>query len=385
MKETLDFGLKTVKDALTKAEDVYMLDMETKLDRRTVLEMLRRGHSRIPLYEGNRDNVVCLLLLKQLILVDVDDEVPIRALVNNKKRAHKIRVAPALHCTPSTSLVDVLREFQLGRSHMAIVYDKLDGPEEERKVEGIVTIEDLIEELIGNIVDETDVYVTNAGTELLLKRGADGTFSRVPPSKRPGQKGIILKEIDVKKLKQPLLDSLTGKTLPVGWRAGMVPPTYGATSESLRRPRAAASGSASHSAGTVSGEIDEDDYAEFQADRDSAELLRLRRRYSLRDGGSSAQSIDAGGALQWKHWPDGGPKPGGPNPAYVTTPNMSGNSSLQQHMSLDMASFHESLQVSDDEDGAAPGKKNRGKGAPVEPPFVREGSSSREGDVKIVE
>lgn len=154
MKGTLDFTTKTVKDALTKAEDVYMLDVETKLDRTTVLQMLSKGHSRVPLYEGNRDNVVCLLLCKQLVLVDVDDEIPIRALINNKKRAHKVRVAPALYCTPTTPLTDILREFQRGRSHMAIVYEKIPTAEEPQAMLGILTIEDLIEELIGNIVDE---------------------------------------------------------------------------------------------------------------------------------------------------------------------------------------------------------------------------------------
>lgn len=370
MKETLDFGLKTVKDALTKAEDVYMLDVETKLDRKTVLEMLRRGHSRIPLYEGNRDNVVCLLLLKQLILVDVDDEVPIRALVNNKKRAHKIRVAPALHCTPTTNLVDVLREFQRGRSHMAIVYDKLDGPEELRKVVGIVTIEDLIEELIGNINDETDVYVSNESKDLLLKRGTDGKLRRVPHSQRPSEKGIILKEIDVKKLKQPLVDILRGKKIRADWKSPISASDYGSTSDSARKPRVVGSASADVSTEIFEGEVDEDDYAEFQADRDSAELLLLRRRYSLADGGISAQSAD--GSLLWKQWPGAG-GPGAPSP--------SSPPSVAHHMSLDMAGFHESLQLSDDEEDATPRKPLKKKGGPV----AGSADSSKKGDEKVVQ
>lgn len=345
MKGTLDFSLKTVKDALTRAEDVYMLDVETRLNRTTVVEMLSRGHSRIPLYEHDRNNVVCLLLLKQLVLVDVDDELPIRALINNKKRSKKLRVAPALHCVPATSLVVLLREFQRGRSHMAIVYDRLDGPEKNRTVLGIVTIEDLMEELIGNINDETDVYISNESKDPVLVRGSDGKLVRMTKSRLPGTNTIVMKEIDVKSLKRPLIDSLKGRKIRADWKD---PSSYGSIAQSseqspsinevqtLRRPRAVPMES-----------LDEEEYAEDLADRDSQDLMRVRnRQYSLpEEDFSSADAAPV--SLKWKEWQATQPD----------SPAISGSSSSvlsrpSHHMSLDIARFHETLPESDDEKGA---------------------------------
>lgn len=349
MKGTLDFSLKTVKDALTRAEDVYMLDVETRLNRTTVLEMLGRGHSRIPLYDGNRKNVVCLLLLKQLVLVDVDDELPIRALINNKKRAHKLRVAPALHCTPGTSLVEVLREFQRGRSHMAIVYDTLDAPEAERTMVGIVTIEDLIEELIGNINDETDVYVSNESKDPMLVRGPDGKLVRVTKARLPGTRTIVVKEIDVEGLKRPLVAALQGQRMRSEWKkttsygsvsSGQLPNVEYAT---VRRPRVAPQES-----------LDDDDYAEDSADKETFELLRIRnRQYSLPPPGESAGSSGGGGddirrGMKWKEW-----KPAPSDSSGEVSGSSSAGAEVQsrpsQHMSLDIARFHETLPETDDE------------------------------------
>lgn len=337
MKGTLDFSLKTVKDALTRAEDVYMLDVETRLNRTTVLEMLRRGHSRIPLYEGDRNNVVCMLLLKQLVLVDVDDELPIRALINNKKRSHKLRVAPALHCVPATSLVVLLREFQRGRSHMAIVYDRLDGPEENRKVLGIVTIEDLMEELIGNINDETDVYISNESKDPVLVRGTDGKLVRVTKSRLPGTNTIVMKEIDVKSLKRPLIDSLKGRKIRADWKQ---PSLYGSVSQSsgqlpnvdevqtVRRPRAVPLES-----------LDDEDYAEDLADRDSQDLMRVRnRQYSLPEDEAAPVSV------KWKQW-----QAAQPDSPVLRGSSSSASSHPSHHMSLDIARFHETLPETDDE------------------------------------
>lgn len=346
MKGTLDFSLKTVKDALTRAEDVYMLEVETRLNRTTVLEMLSRGHSRIPLYEGDRNNVVCLLLLKQLVLVDVDDELPIRALINNKKRAHKLRVAPALHCTPATSLVEVLREFQRGRSHMAIVYDRLDGPERNRKVVGIVTFEDLMEELIGNINDETDVYISNESKDPVLVRGTDGKLVRVTKSRLPGTKTIVMKEIDVESLKRPLIDALQGRKIRGDWKK---PSLYGSVSQSsgqlpnidgaptMRRPRAFPLES-----------LDEDGYAEDLADRDSQDLLRVRnRQFSLPEDDSSLAD-EAPASVKWKEWQTSRPD----SPAVPSVASSSTSSRPSHHMSLDIARFHETLPETDDEKDA---------------------------------
>lgn len=148
LKATLEFSAKTVEQILTPANNVFKLDIDTLLDRDTLLRLLRSGHSRVPLYEGDPSNIVCLLLVKQLILVNPDDSLPIRSLISKRKRNHKIRVAPALECSGSTPIADLLNEFQKGRTHMAIVYDDITLGATDRTFMGIVSIEDIIEEIL---------------------------------------------------------------------------------------------------------------------------------------------------------------------------------------------------------------------------------------------
>lgn len=148
LKGALEFSQKRVHQICTDARHVFRLDIDSKLDRDNLLHVLRSGHSRIPLYETTPNNIVCLLLVKQLVLVNPDDELPIRSLISKKKRNHKIRVAPALECAGKTFISDLLNEFQKGRSHMAIVYDDISKPSQDREFIGIVSIEDIIEEIL---------------------------------------------------------------------------------------------------------------------------------------------------------------------------------------------------------------------------------------------
>lgn len=148
LKGALEFSHKTVADICTPAEHVFKLNIDSKLDGETMLEMLKSGHSRVPLYENHPNNIVCLLLVKQLILVNPSDAPPVRNLISKKLGNYKIRVAPALECASSILISDLLNEFQKGRSHMAIVYDDISKPIEERVFIGIVSIEDIIEEIL---------------------------------------------------------------------------------------------------------------------------------------------------------------------------------------------------------------------------------------------
>lgn len=77
LRGTLDFAIKTVEHIITKAEDVFMLELDTVLNCDTLKDILKHGHSRIPVYDQTRDNVVALLLTKQLLLIDPKDELPV--------------------------------------------------------------------------------------------------------------------------------------------------------------------------------------------------------------------------------------------------------------------------------------------------------------------
>jgi metal transporter CNNM len=156
----LDLSSKTVTEIMMPMDQVFMLDIDTELNHNVMADILASGYSRIPVFEDHKANIVGLLLVKKLIVLDPDDERPIRDLVLRKP----ILVGPAESCYA------VLNEFQKGRSHIAFV------TEDTRLVancwdsgvpippsvvfQGILTIEDVIEELIQEeIEDESDVYV----------------------------------------------------------------------------------------------------------------------------------------------------------------------------------------------------------------------------------
>lgn len=214
LKGTLTLSEKTVADVLTPAEDVFCLDVAAVLDRPTMKLCLRKGHSRVPLYEGDRGNIVGLLLLKQLILIDPDDGVPVRALISKKKKAHKVRVSPPLYVSADAALSELLNEFKDGRSHMALVYDDINKPDGERTFLGAVTLEDIVEEILAEeIIDETDRYVDNVSKQPVLERGPDGRLVRhatvLAQQRLSGTGTILLKEIDVQALKSPLAAKVT--------------------------------------------------------------------------------------------------------------------------------------------------------------------------------
>lgn len=156
----LDLASKTVTEVMIPMKDVYMLELDTELSPDTLARMLAYGHSRIPVYERHKSNIVGLLLVKKLIVLDPDDRRPIRDLMLRK---------PIL-VSPKESCYAILNEFQKGHSHIALVTESIDivsrcwrsGDEIPESVifEGIVTIEDVIEELIQEeIEDESDVFV----------------------------------------------------------------------------------------------------------------------------------------------------------------------------------------------------------------------------------
>jgi CBS domain-containing protein len=199
---------KTVGEVMTKAEDVFMLSIDAKLDRELLKTMLKKGHSRIPVYVNEPGNVVALLLVKQLLLTNPDEGRTIRSILTKKKKSHKKKFASPLYVSMSARLEEVLDEFQQGRSHLAIVYDDVSKPEGERKFMGIVTLEDIIEEILQEeIVDETDVYMDMKTKKPVLFRGPDGRLHRrafIGPKKPHTQ--ITIREIDIGTLKHSSSD-----------------------------------------------------------------------------------------------------------------------------------------------------------------------------------
>eukprot|EP00123_Amoebidium_parasiticum_P009102 comp19244_c0_seq1/m.22023 comp19244_c0_seq1/g.22023 ORF comp19244_c0_seq1/g.22023 comp19244_c0_seq1/m.22023 type:complete len:485 (-) comp19244_c0_seq1:213-1667(-) len=145
MRAAIDMGSKTVADAMTKLASVYAVEKDQILDEKLIQEIVDTGHSRIPVYDGSKDNIVGALLVKKLVLCNPKKKLPVRDLMGYY-----------LHVVASnTRLYDMLNEFQKGHGHMAVVKNAESG-----MTLGIITLEDIIEELIAEeIVDETDRFV----------------------------------------------------------------------------------------------------------------------------------------------------------------------------------------------------------------------------------
>ncbi|EEF52571.1 conserved hypothetical protein [Ricinus communis] len=157
----LELTEKTAKDAMTPISKAFSLDLDATLNLDTMNAIMTMGHSRVPVYAGNPNNIIGLILVKNLLAVNLEDAVPLRKMI--------IRKIPRV--SEDMPLYDILNEFQKGHSHLAAVYKDLDPKIEtpqkckeefpsNEEVVGVITMEDVIEELLQEeILDETDEYV----------------------------------------------------------------------------------------------------------------------------------------------------------------------------------------------------------------------------------
>lgn len=156
MTGALTYKNIAVKDVMTPIDRTFMLSVDDKLSFETIAKIFKTGFSRIPIYEITKDNVIGLLFVKDLIFLDPDDEIPIRSFVQIFGRGVHV-------VWPDDTLGDVLAELKKGRTHLAVVRDvnnTNDTQDPFYEVKGIITLEDIIEKIIGDtIVDETDEYV----------------------------------------------------------------------------------------------------------------------------------------------------------------------------------------------------------------------------------
>jgi len=141
-------------DVMVAAPRMDVLDIDAPFDELLHL-VIGTAHSRFPVYEGERENIIGILLAKDLLKLQRAPELNIRALLR-----------PATFVPESKGLNDLLREFRGNRNHLAIVIDEFG------RVAGLITIEDVLEEIVGEIEDEFDVAEDDGDIFAL----ADGTW-----------------------------------------------------------------------------------------------------------------------------------------------------------------------------------------------------------------
>ncbi|XP_072292576.1 metal transporter CNNM1 [Eucyclogobius newberryi] len=153
----LELRTKTVEDVLTPLSDCYMVSSDAALDFCTMSDIMQSGFTRIPVYENERSNIVDILFVKDLAFVDPDDCTPLKTITQFYKH-------PMHYVFNDTKLDVMLEEFKRGKSHLAVVQRVNSEGEGDPfyEVMGIITLEDVIEEIIkSEIVDETDLYTDN--------------------------------------------------------------------------------------------------------------------------------------------------------------------------------------------------------------------------------
>ncbi|XP_015518781.1 unextended protein isoform X4 [Neodiprion lecontei] len=154
----LELRKKTVSDVMTRIEDVYMLSYDAILDFETVSEIMKSGFSRIPVFEGSRNNIVTMLYTKDLAFIDPDDNTPLKTLCQFYQNSCNF-------VFEDVTLDVMFKHFKEGhKGHMAFVHRVNNEGEGDPfyEVVGLVTLEDVIEELIqAEIMDETDVFTDN--------------------------------------------------------------------------------------------------------------------------------------------------------------------------------------------------------------------------------
>lgn len=158
LNKLIEFGRLRVDDVMVPRADIIALDIETGFD--DAMHVFRdAAHSRLPVYRGTLDDPIGMVHIKDIMaaLASAGGEQEAISLGRLKREV--------LCVPPSMPLADLLVRMQTTRIHMALVIDEYGG------TDGLLTIEDLVEEIVGDIEDEHDV-----DTSPRLIRVPDGTF-----------------------------------------------------------------------------------------------------------------------------------------------------------------------------------------------------------------
>jgi gliding motility-associated protein GldE len=142
IENVIEFGTTTVREIMTSRVNIVAISTENSLNE--VLQLIReKGLSRMPIYENDLDNILGVIHSKDVLpYINSDIE---RTTINWRTIARKALFVPS-----TKKVDDLLRDFQQEKTHIAIVVDEYGG------TEGLITLDDILEEIVGEISDEYD-------------------------------------------------------------------------------------------------------------------------------------------------------------------------------------------------------------------------------------
>ena len=144
LTRVFEFSETIVKSVMRPKNEIMSINIDADID--DILEkVLESGYSRLPVYKGKDDNVIGVINMKDLLNLSVN-----KGLVVLQDILYPPTFVPG-----SSKVIDLLKDFQKGHTHIAIVVDP------KGAMEGLVTLEDILEEIVGEIEDEYDIRGTN--------------------------------------------------------------------------------------------------------------------------------------------------------------------------------------------------------------------------------
>lgn len=139
LKNVFNFNLITAKQIMVPRTSIHAVDIENPTEK-IINRIIKEGYSRMPVYKENIDNIAGILYTKDLLrMMNLKQEINLNEAIR-----------PAYFIPETKKISELLKELQARHLHMAVVMDEFGG------VAGIITIEDIIEELVGEIQDEHD-------------------------------------------------------------------------------------------------------------------------------------------------------------------------------------------------------------------------------------
>ena len=139
IKNILSLDDKSIEDIMVPRAEIVSIEIKQNMNE--IISLIENeSHSRMPVFENNLDNVLGFLHVKDLIKNNNENHFELKKIIRD-----------ILYVAPKSPILDLLKRMRSSRIHIGLVVDEFGG------VDGLITIEDLVEEIVGEIVDEIDI------------------------------------------------------------------------------------------------------------------------------------------------------------------------------------------------------------------------------------